>query len=591
MSRTDEHEWASQTLAELATDLASLNQEIEVEFLRVGAKLIESIAMVNLMSAAWTTLASLISGDCGMRASQALTGVLTLSGEMKTRTEEGGRQLGKMHQEAGRLGQSLSEFSKTVSAFHSLGMLTRAETRRLKDLGLDLSGLADDIRFLALNVRSKVEKALETVGELTPRIESALAEVAALQEGQLRDLESVVSQVSAGLGEFRGLQDKAQEVSVRLASEYREISSAFRRLVVCLQFHDITRQRLEHVIDALRRVSMHYRDETAGVLHESAAVAVLELQALQITDAAEKFATAVSSASASLDEIAAYVHKMAGEARALAGLSGDNRNPFFQKIEAGCGSILGSMNHCAAAQAAAIGTTGALLEIITRSRASIEDIRVIETQMQRAGIHAKASAGKLGAQGEALGTLAEAIRQKAAESRAGSDLLIETLETLSEAANRSYEQGQPAEAGETAAHHECLDRMRLAVGDLRSSHESSGQQIAEMSARGDQLSEDLAATRASFSIGARFGNLVTRTQAKLKAVIEEVRRRRRTDGTDEALESGLAEFVGQYTMQGEVEVYHGLMRALGKAVPAAAAAEETAVAPEDDIFGDNVELF
>ena len=190
---------AADLLAGLASNLESLNQGIEKEFFGIGAKLIACISTVNAMSSSLSALASLVSGDHGIRAAEALTAALTLSGGMQVRAEEGKCQLGKMRQEADRLGSTLTDFSKTAAAFNELGLQTRTETRLLRDAGFDLSNLADDVRFLALNVRKKVENALETAAELTPRIDTALRDVAKLQEEQAKDLNLVISQVRRAL--------------------------------------------------------------------------------------------------------------------------------------------------------------------------------------------------------------------------------------------------------------------------------------------------------------------------------------------------------------------------------------------------------
>jgi len=583
---------AADLLAGLASNLESLNQEIEKEFFGIGAKLIACISTVNAMSSSLSSLASLASGDHGTRAAEALTAALNLSGGMQVRAEEGKCQFGKMRQEADRLGNTLADFSKTAAAFNELGLQTRTETRRLRDAGFDLSNLADDVRFLALNVRKKVENALQTAAELTPRIDTALGEVAKLQEEQAKDLNLVISQVSTSLAEFRSMQQRAHQGSILLGNEYRELSNSFKKLVVCLQFHDITRQRLEHIIDALRRVSTYYREEKPDTPHQSdTAAAALELQSLQLADTAEKFEAAVSSVVLNLDDIVIHVQRMVAEGRALAGLSGDDKTPFFLQMEKGCGLILSSLNDCAAAESAAFVTTTALIEIITRSRASIEDIRVIEIQMQRTAIHAKASATQIGERANKLGELAESIGTRASESSRASHALMEMLDSLSDLANHSCGQEQPQAFSESMAHQQCLDRMRMAVADLRQSDENSCRQLGDITNRGGALSQDLTATRASFSIGAHFANTVLQVQNKLAEIKEEARTVAADTGS-EAVSLGMAEFVRHYTMQGEVDIYQGLMRALGTPVVIDDADDLTGTAPpEDDLFGDNVELF
>src|ERR1039457_4207566 len=125
--------------------------------------------------------------------------------------------------------------------------------------------------------------------------------ISALEEGQAKDLPSVISGVLAGLSSFRDMQNKAHDSAVRLGAQYGAISGAFNRLIMSLQFHDITRQQVEHVIEMLRRLGSE--SDQRGV------AGVLALQSSQLADAAGKFAVAAGSIAHSLDDIATHVQE------------------------------------------------------------------------------------------------------------------------------------------------------------------------------------------------------------------------------------------------------------------------------------------
>ena len=143
--------WA-RTLGQAIADLDHLNRNTEQDFLRIGDKLGEFIKAVNLISCDLKALASLISGEHGLRVSQALTSALDHSREMAARVEEGNALLSGMRQESRLLKQNLSGFERTVSIFRTLGVLTRIETARLGSSGVDFGYLADDVKHLAADV-------------------------------------------------------------------------------------------------------------------------------------------------------------------------------------------------------------------------------------------------------------------------------------------------------------------------------------------------------------------------------------------------------------------------------------------------------
>jgi hypothetical protein len=567
------------TLREAISELERLNRETERTFLIVGGKLATSMEALNFMSANLQSVAALISGERGRNAAQALHSVLDLARGMGARGGEDSGLLGNISAEGKRLKKTLAQFEGIVAAFHSLGLLTRIETARLGKASADFGNLAEDVRLLARNVETRVDSALDTAGELTPRLESALRDVAALQEGQARELPVVIEQVLQSLASFGEMQRLTHEASVRLASESGEIAAAFQRLVVSLQFQDITRQQVEHVIDVLRRLSA-----VAGRQSGTTAV-ILELQLSQLSHASGKFGDSVEAVGASLGDITKHVLKMADESRALSGRSGTNS--FFQQMERGCSAILASFGQCAHADAATQAMSEDLAEAVARMRGSIEEIQAIEAQMRRTAMNAMISAEHLGQKGEALGALAGSIQQKAYESRQASEALIQTLDAMNGGAKGLSGRGRTAL--DRAAQEEGLEAMRTATTQLRESQENSYRQIAEIAKRAEILCQDLAEARDGLSIGAEFAGTVNGLQNRLKATIEEMRCGLPSE-KEEVLLAGLAELAARYTMQEQHDIHASLTGVMRMAAAPAPAGEPYALVDAGE-FGENVELF
>ncbi len=404
------------TLEKTIELLDSLNRNTERDFLGIGEKLAEFIETVKLISSELTALADLISGEHGSNATEALASALDRSRAMQAGAEDSVRMLGGMRQEAGRLTETLSGFKGTVSTFHIIGVLTRIETAQLGSAGADFGNLADDVRALAGDIQTRIESALGKATQLTAPIESVLQRVSALHQGEAQDLPRVISGVLESLKSFRDMQNRTHDASVRLGTRYGAISEAFNKLIVSIQFHDITRQQVEHVIEALRRLCPEPDGTGGGVQQDRDTGAVLALQSMQLADAAEKFAASVASVGQNLDQIAAHVLGMAGESRTLSGLSEDAKNSFFLEMERGCATILSGLGECTDTEAAAQAASGGLRETIGRVHGSLEEIRLIETQVQWMALNASIRADHIGVRGDALGVLAASMQTLASES-------------------------------------------------------------------------------------------------------------------------------------------------------------------------------
>ena len=562
--------WAA-TLKQVVADLDRLNRHTEEDFLIIGRKLTGFMQTVNLISAELTGLANLLSGEHVPRATKALTDALARSREMSANAEEGNRLLSAMRQEAGRLGQTLSGFHGTLSAFHIVGVLTRVETARLGSAGADFGNLAEDVKLLAANVQAQIAGALATAAELIPPIESLLREISALEEERTHDLPGVISGVLANLELFRDIRQRTRDASIRLAGRYDAIASGFDNLVVSIQFHDITRQQVEHAVAVLRRLISPAAPDTA---------AVLMLQSSQLADADRKFSASAASIARNLERIAGGVREMAAESQTLSGLSADQKDCFFLELERGLSAILTSFSGCAEAEAAARTASGGMADTIGRMHRSVEEIRAIEIRMRRMALNAGIRAAQLGAPGNALGVLAESMQKLACESGQRSETLVAALTSMSQAAARLGHR-EPDGAPAPGARDTAQEGMRTAVEELHSLSERSFAQIAQVVARGASLSEDVSAARKAFAVGALFADAIGRARGMLQEIAGETSAGRQRDPA-QGQEPELADFTRHYTMQAERDVH--------QAVAAGAAPCEPPSRESADL-GDNVEFF
>jgi hypothetical protein len=123
--------------------------------------------------------------------------------------------------------------------------------------------------------------------------------------------------------------------------------------------------------------------------------------------------------------------------------------------------------------------------------------------------------------------------------------------------------------------------MREAVSELRASQESSASQIGQIAALGERLGKGIRSARESFSVGARFADVLGQTRERLKAIIAEIQASGFSDG-DEVTARALARFAQKYTMQEQRDIHYGE----GETGAASALSELTN--QESDLEGDVV---
>jgi methyl-accepting chemotaxis protein len=282
---------------------------------------------------------------------------------------------------------------------------------------------------------------------------------------------------------------------------------------------------------------------------------------------------------------------MVNESRNLSGVSKDEKHSFLLDIERECTTILSSLTYHENTESDTQSIREFLTATIARMHGSMEDIQAIEIKMHLMALNASICAARIGAPGDALGVIASSMQQRAAESRACSDSLVKTLDSMGDGVARLVGNDKAAFKDESGSESSCVEEMRQAVAELHSSSERSFSQITQTVVRGERLGDDLSATRQSFTVGSLFANAVGGAQQRLKEIAEQAPASRVLNDSATS-QSGLTEFAAHYTMQAERDVHDSLTLASIPVEPLAVIAEGTQFAPASaDELGDNVEFF
>jgi hypothetical protein len=237
-----------------------------------------------------------------------------------------------------------------------------------------------------------------------------------------------------------------------------------------------------------------------------------------------------------------------------------------------------------------------MAETIGRMRRSLGEIQIIEIQMQWMALNASIRAAHIGAPGNVLGVLADAMQKLASECAQRSASLVEALGSMSQSATRLSGQDGSAPAGDPGT---AIERMRTAVAGMHSLYECSFAQIVQVAGHSASLSEDLAAARGAFSVGALFAAAIGRARGALREIAGETPSGW-PPGAAGALPPELADFAKHYTMQAEREVHQAVLKPTAAApagalahLPCPAQLSSSAIHPpkQAEELGDNVELF
>jgi len=599
-------------LSQIVQDLEALNHSSEREFLAVGEKLMVFRTTARQMASDIAAVTELISGEHGRSTSHALTRMLEHSQQMDAGIAQSGQALEKVRELANRLRRAFSGLSHVVVVFRTLCTLTQIETARLGGAGAGLGHLAAEIRPLSESICSSGEGVLEASGRLDREVQAAIRHGSELRATQIKEIAPLISGVLESMQSFEDRRRLALESSGSQGAQYAAVSAAIDDLVGSLQFHDITRQQVEHVIEALRQVDALHQAEAlppAGTLppqnaalKKTDARAVLTLQSSQLAEAARLFTRSTERIEGDLATIGDRLKNASESVRALAGMSGHDGNSFFAKMEAQFSGILKMLGNCSVAQAQMDSTAAGLDSTIGRMASSVWEIRGTEIQIQRISTNATIGASHLGASGGALDKIAEIMHRLALESNASTEEAAAALDAMRAAAARA---SGPGQAGAAETTRQVAAEIEQALRDLHSSSESSFARVGHIAELAERLAEDIGALRAGVSAGRVFSGVVARVRAELDAMGAQA-----GSGSEVSLAARqhLEHLAKSYTMQAQHDVHAAVLGtaamsedtgprvAAGPAVAVAEASMPPGAAaqsaePSGDDLGDNIELF
>ena len=529
----------------IAEEITRLTAAGERDFLAVGARLMEFRSSARQIASDLSALAGAAAGGEGRQASAALDRALGHARRLHGHIEQSGQSLENVRCHAASLRSAFAGLPGVVTTLRALCTLTRIETARLGKASGGFASFAEEVGPLSENIQQAGEEALDAASCLQHGVETTLSAAAGIRSRQLRDLPRLLDAVSEGMNQFAAQQVLAAEASARQAAAYEALSAAIDDLVRALQFHDITRQQVEHSLDALHTAKAPSRP-------------LVLLQAAQLRAAAGTFAAAVHGIESDLASIAARLEGMSAGGGSLPADS------FFESMKTRFGAIIHSLQECSRAGDEMRACSQAVERPLAAMRESVAAIGRLEIGVQRIALNASIRAVHIGAPGDSLAVIATRMQEAAVSSAENTVRAAASLDAVERAVGLFP--GEEALSAATAS--SCTD-LEECNRDLQAAGERAQKEAREIAASVAVLQAGIAEARRGLESARVFASALDRAAASLETIA--------TDLPGESSDSSVAALAERYTMHSERVIHH---EALG-------GAPSGPVEP----LGENVELF
>jgi hypothetical protein len=520
----------------------------------------------------------------------------TYLSDSRARSSESYATLSGVQDLLGQVAKPLDGFQNMNLTLHMLGVSIKIESACLGAVGNEFVNLALDVEKLSRQVDDKSGIILQHRQSLLSMIVENMASLQTTES--LRDVEvtETLSNTSAGLHELEAANDRFTQLGSRVAAIATEIAANIGEVVTSLQFHDINRQQVEHVVEALEHLSAslsgakgeaHDTESRRAMITEVGNVC--ELQEAQLHFASVELYTAVSTIVENLRQVGDQQAALGQETLAATGVLDTSDSSFFDDISRGMVSVTAVLT-------ASVSTDDDMSVTMKRVAATIDDITSFVHDIDDIGfeivllaLNAQIKAAHAGERGAGLGVLAEAIRQLSDEAVQRTNAVTVTLTKIHTETEHLLVEKNTDESklctelmsteGELAEILKMLAEMNVELLAV----------LSDVQAMISALSEEVERITSQIDVHERTKVMADEVLAVLHQIVSESRE---LEPASTEFKENLRLMEEKYTMESERRIHEAIAEKHGVQLEYRAPVQTAdSAAGSDSEFGDNVDLF
>ncbi|MDH3975005.1 MAG: methyl-accepting chemotaxis protein [Deltaproteobacteria bacterium] len=428
----------------LADDLESVNGKTEVEFLSIGSNLNDFYSRVTEISTTASSSAELILGKEIARAIGDFQGLQDrVSGYLnRIKTEMDHcmvklRDILKMIKSIKNPGKDLKEIAQMLQM---LAISTRIVTVKLSRRDSSFNALADNIKSMSKLINSKSSDILEQAKSLSYLVNNAITTLRSLEDRQAVLAGDILNNTSLGLGAVKNMKNKSTDaagITNVISGRSSEISGNLSEIMVSLQFHDITHQKIDQASGALKSLKEMLKKEDAEAGDDkrleslSQVLGNCRLLKSDILSVKSELVTAVDDIINNLRGIARNVAHLSSDIGNAAGAVSEDYSAFWLEMDQVMSSFTTSIREDA-------DTSGKLSEVMSSVAGTVSNISLYVSDIEEIGsdirliaFNARIKAAHVGKEGASVGLLAEKIQKLSVDAAIKTSIILKTLKGIS----------------------------------------------------------------------------------------------------------------------------------------------------------------
>lgn len=527
----------------------------EPAFLETGNRLSGLSGAISRLAAAMETAEAVFSRPETLDALSDLTRVAERISAMRGRGGNVSDALARMVADSDAIIGALGHLRSMMAQVKVVAINARIEASQLVRTGVDFTVFTRDIAHLAAGGEKTITEVQHEVGILRAGAVTAQELQRDFEARALPRLDALAEQLAVSLRDLRDAKTRAARGARDIPERLRACNQGIAKMVSALQVYDSTRQRLEHVEEALDRTAVQLSGGDPTLDGERRLILVngiAELQALQTRYADDHYHEAVDQVDRDVTAIADEIPRLNELCRDAFGAGEADSLSIVDENLAKGSEILADF---IGIREQAASSLEHVVEAAARAGDLIRGLNRISADMRLMGLNASIKCGNMGTVGRVLSVIAQELQGYADHTRENVQSVADALGRVSQAARDTEESDRDhAERNAPASLKQTIDRLheglRATGGDLA---DALGE-IATQGAAAVTLTQEL---RNGFCGKVECRPSMMELRRSLEALAADTNTGLSGRALEEARRSVLAFTEGQYTMVGERAV-HGM---------------------------------
>ncbi len=406
--------------------LVAPREAIEGAFVIVGEQLGNSATILARLSGLFETLPGELGGEQLATATDRLAVVGQRSGEIAAALGAEQQDLSQLVAILRQAASPIDQLRRIVKMMGIVAINARVVAAGVVDDVNDFGVFTKDIAELSSSAAETIATFHRTYVTLSGVVADAAAASGRFEAEHRATLAELARQMAKRLAEVTEQRLEAMRSSAATGEMSRAISARIATSVMALQVGDATRQRVEHVEQALGDLLAAI---SAGETPPPYTGAVLGLQARQLAAAREALTSEMASGGEALSTLARDVGSMLEHARATYG-SSDNRSALADLHQA-VRSAVTVLRDCEAEREKLDGVARSVSDTVRVLLGHVEAVQEIEYKMRLVSLNAAVKCAQLGPRGRALDVIAQQLRTLTGETVVSAQQAVECLDGAS----------------------------------------------------------------------------------------------------------------------------------------------------------------